>query len=206
MPRMAATLASLVLAASAIGVNVTQYPIVWQMVNGPDRLNSQAVAAHGAPAAAVQPAAPNAADRAKDAAQKTASTEPAPPHKPPPAAEKPALAQAKAPARSAAAAEAKPAAKPAGNRGGSGVSPVPTASTGGCPGPPKSGPGERLVGLRPLVPVVTAGLSSQSQAPPGADYEVRRLPPVDPAAFAAPSAPSAGMAGGGPAYPCTRTP
>ena len=194
MPRIAATLASLVLAASAIGVNVAQYPIVWQMVNGPDRPNSQAVAAKSAPAAAtlpaapLQPAAPNAVERPKDAAQKTASTESAPPHKPPPAAEKASAGTGSQGAeKPAAAAEAQGAIKPAVAAG-------------------HDEPVTHIVGTRPLVPVVMAGLSSQSQAPPGADYQVRRLPPADPAAFAAQPAPSAAMADAPPAYPCTRTP
>ncbi|MGA2035432.1 MAG: hypothetical protein ABSG68_24555 [Thermoguttaceae bacterium] len=51
MPRVAATMMSLVLIACAIGVNTARYPVVWQMVSAPYELPAPGPAARAGPLA-----------------------------------------------------------------------------------------------------------------------------------------------------------
>ena len=203
VPRIAATLASLLLIVGSIGVNIARYPVVWQTVNGLDGTGPAAdlgsapasvehppappAAAASQPAVAAKPAppAPPPAPPKKDAkpappASPPAAAKPIPPPKPAP----PAIAKAVPPAAtvvpekkpevaSSSASPAKP--PPATTAPAQGDSPKSSPAAVAKPSndSDRSEPIGHILGVRPLVPVVFSGASAPSEG------EVRRLPPVD---------------------------
>jgi hypothetical protein len=156
VPRVATVLASLLLIASAIGVNVGRYPVVWEMVGGleagnvgtdhqgPESAVGAAPQTPEPPAVAAQRQGPPDGCQAQSDLQASPG-ESAPPQpqllREPPAAEKPLAV------------------------------------------PESSPPTPNLAGLRPLVPVILSGLEQgppdPRDAPSAADGQVRRLPPPD---------------------------
>lgn len=151
VPRIAATLASLLLIVSSIGVNIARYPIVSQMVGGLDHPSSP-VAKADSPGE-VAPAPQQPAKKAITAAKPAVPAEHRRSKKMPQASVSP---TAKAPIAAATVVDVSPAAA---------ATPAPMG---------------RILDVGPLVPVVQAGQPAEPARIAQVDDEVRRLPAVDP--------------------------
>jgi hypothetical protein len=161
VPRIAATLASLLLIVCSIGVNIARYPIVSQMVSGLDSPSTPVASAE--PPAAAEPAPQPPVKLTPPMAKPAAEASPAPAaNRPSPAAKKSRTPPLSQPAKSA----AKPAR-------------VPTAVTASIENPMPVG---RILDVRPLVPVVPAAETGEPARLARVDQagdEVRRLPTLD---------------------------
>jgi hypothetical protein len=153
VPRIAAALASLLLVASSIGVNIARYPTVGQTVGGAAPVALSASTAPTPVAQAVAPARPAATAK---------------PTAPPALPEKPAVAVVSSP-------PAKPvSAKPAAVA----TPPKKPATTVAD----SSVPTGHILAVHPLVPSNPFSARAEASPPATAAEMVVRLPPVDPAA------------------------
>lgn len=197
MAKTTATIFGLVLAALSIGVNITRYPIVWQMAD--PRL---AAASTDSPASEARPASlPNPPSPAPPAEQ-YAAFRPIVADEPDPPREEPAdLAEA----GESGLATSGPAA-PAGEREETPLAAMAESglAMGGAEAPADDREETPPVASDPLVPVNFAGASRADAPAVGGRAVVRRLPPV-PATGAAANVNSfaALFDGSTPAYPST---
>ena len=181
VPKFAATMASLLLIASAIGVNIARYPIVWQMVGRLDdpqqavvssQPATQTVAPTTPPAPAEAIAMPTPSPTPEKSAQtvgftQTVATTPVPslPVKP--------------------------------------TEPAAPAGLNSDVGTNNGEPTGHIVGVRPMTPVVPADTASMSTA---SDTGVRRLPPADQVTATATDLMSSADDDAPASYPSTVTP
>ena len=199
VPRIAATLASLMLIAGAIGVNIARYPAVWQMVDGLDKPDGPAVASEPSS----QPVPATAASQTKPAAQPARTSTATARTDKVAASATPAIASKKKPQ-----AKAKTPAGPAAPRAVVATTQnLPPASVKPAETVDRNEPVGHILGVRPLVAVTPPGTSGTLSEQPAVEEPIRRLPPPD---AAVPSPLEQAWAGGDmgpvPAYPTTSTP
>jgi hypothetical protein len=156
VPRFAALLASLLLIAGSIGINIARYPVVWEMVGGLEASNVGTD--HQGPESAVR-AAPQSPEPPAVTAHRQGPAD---------------GCQAQSDLRASPGESASPPPK---------VLREPPAVEKPVAVPDSSPPAPDLAGLRPLVPVILSGLEQGPPdprgAPSAADGQVRRLPPLD---------------------------
>ena len=169
MPRSAATIFGLALAAISIGFNTVRYPLVWEMI-GPARAGEKAVLS-SASSAPAEPAShsptppPRAAPPPRPAP---------PPRKAEPIAVKPAPVVAQ---KSVAKKPQPAAASPKNGEAAAGQKPAANKQVAAVPPKPQ----------KQLVPVTQVSLSNAPADAATVDTVIRRLPPVEPTDANAPS-------------------
>ena len=161
MPRSAATIFGLALAACSIGFNTVRYPMVWEMI-GPARVGERALSSVPSPPAEPASHPPTPPPRA------------APPSRPAPSprkAEPIAVKPAPVVAQKSVAKQPQPAAAgPKNDQAAAGPKPAATKQVAAAPKPQKQ-----------LVPVTQVSLPNAPADAATIGTVIRRLPPVDPA-------------------------